>query len=312
MNCPRVTIITPVYNSPDVLDTVKSVLSQDYPEIQYIVIDDGSDHFDSDQIEEAAKIVNQKVELIIMKNQFNIGTVRTLNRAIAASDGKYIFSIAADDTLHDTRAISDWVNEFESTGAAVVMGLRDVYDHTMNVRLRVDPSKKQYRQIQSASPQELFEMMNSCNLIIGCCTAQSRETFDKYGLYNETYKYIEDYPRYLFLSRMGVKIHLFNRIVVNYRQGGISSQANFNETYEKENDLIFDKEVLPYTSNRQRCIEDYSRWKKRIVMKASFIQNYQHAEGLLTRGVLVLKYIIHDPLWAGQLIIDTFRVKLRG
>ena len=40
---PLVTIITPVYNRADLVDkTIRSVLDQDYPNIEYILLDDGS------------------------------------------------------------------------------------------------------------------------------------------------------------------------------------------------------------------------------------------------------------------------------
>lgn len=311
MNSPIITVITPVYNSPDVLDTVKSIASQDYTNIQYIVIDDGSKHFDPNSIKKTAMAINPNIELIIMENEFNIGTVRTLNRAIMNSNGKYIFSIAADDILHDDHVISDWVNEFESTGSMVVMGLRDVYDSQMRVCLRTDPSKKMRKKIQSASPDKLFEMMSVCNLVIGCSTAQSRESFDRYGLYDETYKYIEDYPRYLLLSRKGVKVHLFNRVVVNYRMGGISSQSQFNDTYEKENDLIYSKEIYPYATNKETADKNYSKWKKRIKMKAAFIQKYVNSDGKLSRFSAIVQYFIRDPLWAGQLYMDSIKTKMR-
>ena len=39
---PLITVIVPSYNSPDLYRTLRSVLSQDYPRIQLIVVDDGS------------------------------------------------------------------------------------------------------------------------------------------------------------------------------------------------------------------------------------------------------------------------------
>ena len=89
------------------------------------------------------------------------------------------------------------------------------------------------RKIKESEPEGLFRQMYGSNMIVGCCTAQSRELIDKYGMFDERYRIIEDYPRYLRLSREGVRIHFFDRVVVKYRMGGVSSQARFNEVYEK-------------------------------------------------------------------------------
>lgn len=309
MDRPKITIITPVYNNPDLLDTVRSIMAQDYPHIQYIVIDDGSESFDGDAVLAQSK-VNPSVELRVMMNGENIGTVRTLNRAIRESDGKYIFSIAADDRLHDEHVLSDWVAEFESSGAMVVMGMRDVYDERMEVRLRSSPSKKVRKKIRGSSPKELFRSMYGSNMIVGCCTAQSRECFDRFGLYDERYRIIEDYPRYLYLSREGVHIHLFDRTVVDYRMGGVSSQGRFNDVYEKESDAIFRNEVEPFAEDKDEARRMYQTWKDRTAKKHAFLERYIQSKRFTGRWAAWIGYALRDPMWAAQFFLDFVKLRL--
>ena len=304
---PFVTVITPTFNSPDRLKTIESVLRQDYPSMEYIVIDDGSEVFDPGDIEELAERLGKRDVLRVMANDTNIGTVRTLNRAIGESKGKYIFNIGADDVFNDDSVISDWVREFESTGALVITAKRDIRAPGLGAHYRIAPSKKIIRTIEQSTPQELFRAMYGSNMIVGCCTAQSRRCFDEYGLYDERYRIIEDYPRYLYLSREGVPIHFMDRVVVKYSSGGISSQARFNEVYEKESDAIFENEVLKFADDREKAEKMYSGWKARTVLRRDFLQRYCSAKGAFGRFVHWVGYAFRDPTMAAQFMQERIR-----
>jgi len=91
MNKPLVTIITPVYNCGAFIDeTIKSVLSQDYENIEYYVIDDCS----TDN-----PIFRDIRGLHLINHAVNQGEQRTVNEGLKLVKGKYFMIVNADDPL---------------------------------------------------------------------------------------------------------------------------------------------------------------------------------------------------------------------
>lgn len=91
---PLVSIITPAFNQASYLvETIESVLAQDYPNIEYIVIDDGS-------TDSTVKILRQYSSKIRFELQSNIGQARTLNRGWAMSTGAIMGYLSSDDRLY--------------------------------------------------------------------------------------------------------------------------------------------------------------------------------------------------------------------
>ena len=100
-------------------------------------------------------------------------------------------------------------------------------------------------------------------MILGCCTAYSAQCLQQYGFFDETYRLIEDYPRVLSLSRQGARFAFLPREVVHCRTGGTSSGAGYSAVYQKDADLIFEKEVFPYARHRRLARFQYWYWKNR-------------------------------------------------
>ena len=246
----RVTIITPSYNSPDICSTINSVIKQTYPNIQYIVIDDASDFFDVKYIAEyITENSKRNVEFKVLANEKNLGTIRSLNKALLYATGKYIMILAGDDWLYDEKVVEDIVQEFRRTNAMVLTGYRCVCNYEMNKEIQLLPTKRERQKIIKLSPKDLFEEMTGHNFIFGCCTSYSRKCFDKYGHYNENYRVIEDYIMNMVLLRNNVKFHFFDRVIVKYRSGGISACQNISMKYIHESGAIFNYEIIPYSED---------------------------------------------------------------
>ena len=76
---PLVTVLTPVYNGAQfVAETIESVLSQRYPHLEYIILDDGS----TDETQKTLEQFGNQVQVI---THANIGETRTVNKGTGAS-----------------------------------------------------------------------------------------------------------------------------------------------------------------------------------------------------------------------------------
>lgn len=106
---PLVSIIIPVYQAEHYIDDcIHSVLNQNYPNIEIILINDGS----TDNSLKKCDFYNNKFDNIILKSQKNNGASSARNLGILSSHGKYIFFMDSDDMLA-TNCISNCVNAVE-------------------------------------------------------------------------------------------------------------------------------------------------------------------------------------------------------
>ena len=96
---PTVTVVTPAYNQSDFLkDTIESVLSQNYPNIEYIVLDDGS-------TDDTPKILAEYGTRFVWESQKNIGQTATINKGWSMTGGEIITWLNSDDTFYDSGSV---------------------------------------------------------------------------------------------------------------------------------------------------------------------------------------------------------------
>lgn len=91
-----VSVIVPVYNCRDYLPKcIESILNQTYPQIQLILIDDGSSD-GSGEICDVFAAKDRRIQVIHQKNQ---GVSAARNAGLDAMTGKYLLFIDGDDTI---------------------------------------------------------------------------------------------------------------------------------------------------------------------------------------------------------------------
>ncbi len=115
---PLVSIVTPVYNAAAFLEeTLQSILASSYPNIEVVLMDDGS----LDQSVLIAQKWAERDTRVKTFTQRNAGPAAARNNAIKHATGKYILPIDADDLLHPNY-IEQAVEVLENNSNVKVVG----------------------------------------------------------------------------------------------------------------------------------------------------------------------------------------------
>lgn len=126
---PRVSVILPTYNGTSTLaDAVRSILEQDWRDLELIVVDDAS----TKNIPETLAAFASDVRLRILRNTINSGLAASLNNAIAMAGGEFIARMDDDDFSLSSR-ISEQVSFLEAHPEVDVVGTGVAfYDRDLN------------------------------------------------------------------------------------------------------------------------------------------------------------------------------------
>lgn len=177
----RVSVVIPFYNCPYVSLAVESVLAQSYPDIELIVVDDGS------------TLHMEKLEPYMGKITYirkaNGGTASALNMGIEASSGAYFAWLSADDLFHPDK-ISRQMRAIRSSGAS--------FNHTAYyyINERGERFSEIVRMPACGRAALIQTMMSSCP-VNGSSVLLDRKIFSAVGLFNEALLYTQDYDMWL-------------------------------------------------------------------------------------------------------------------
>jgi len=98
---PLVSINMPVYNQENlIVETLESVLAQDYPNMEIVICDDCSHDNTAEIIESFIRIRKDKHIFKFIRNGINKGITATTNVLIENSHGKYICFFSGDDLMY--------------------------------------------------------------------------------------------------------------------------------------------------------------------------------------------------------------------
>ena len=113
----KVSIITVTYNSEKSLQrSIDSVISQDYLDIEHIIIDGGSADNTIDIINKNKKHIAKYI------SEKDSGIYQALNKGIRLATGQIIGILNSDDVFADTNIISKVADNFSKNNSDVVYG----------------------------------------------------------------------------------------------------------------------------------------------------------------------------------------------
>lgn len=200
---PLISIVTIVYNGKENLEqTISSVLNQSYDNIEYIIIDGGSQDGTIDII----KKYDDKIDYWV--SEPDAGVYSAMNKGASLCRGKYISFLNADD-WYNNDTIELVVQSLNKHDVDYLFGNTDLFDG--NKFLYTDKERlAQYKFNTPFGHQSLFVRL-------------------QYFLsepFNTKYKILADYNFMLGLITKELPFSYLNKSIVNYRIGGLSSTAN--------------------------------------------------------------------------------------
>lgn len=153
MSAPLISVIIPAYNAARFLrETLRSAQEQSYPNIEIIVVDDGSRDETPQVVAEAAE-ADARIQL---HQQSNKGVATARNRGIEVARGAFIAPLDADDCWYPDK-LRLQMARFIEVGAAVGVVYSD-YDE-VDQQMRVIP-RLQLRHLPEGDLADEFVLRN--------------------------------------------------------------------------------------------------------------------------------------------------------
>lgn len=212
-------IITVCYNSENTIKkTFESVLSQNYPNIEYIVIDGNSNDKTLDIIKTYEPIFLKKFDFKYISEKDN-GIYHAINKGIKLSKGDWVWILNSDDQLENfiLNVIASKINS--NPMVSIFCG-------------NITNLNKNFEDIPINSIPDLNFLMNEM-VLSHPATIIKKCVYDKFGLYNEKFKIAGDWDLLKRYFMSGVEFYYLNLNMVIFNTGGISSKFSFTHLKEK-------------------------------------------------------------------------------
>lgn len=210
----KVSIITVCYNSIKTIESsIQSVLSQNYPSIEYIIIDGGS----TDRTLDVINRYHSRITKVVSEK--DRGMYDAINKGISLATGDIIGNMNSDDFYASCNVIKKVVEAMEKTGADVCWGDlvyvdRDNPDKMVRYWKSSEYKDKKFRS-GWMPPHPTFFVQ--------------RRVYQKYGLFNINFKIAADYELMLrLLEKYKVKSCYIPEVLVKMRVGGKTRKSILN------------------------------------------------------------------------------------
>lgn len=141
-----VSIYMPTKDRPDLAArAIQSVVTQTYPAIQLVIVDDGSALQNAAQLADAVQRANAdtKRSILLLRNETSQGACHARNLALSRCVGEFATGIDDDDYFLPNR-IDHLLRAFDPDTSAFVFGgyLREMHDSTGKTRRRLVPLRQ--------------------------------------------------------------------------------------------------------------------------------------------------------------------------
>jgi glycosyltransferase involved in cell wall biosynthesis len=185
---PKVSVLIPTFNNGRYIhEAIDSVLSQDFKDLEIVVVDDGS----TDNTKEVLKKYGPAVRYIYQENK---GISGARNRGILESKGEYIAFLDSDDVWLDSTKLTQQVAIFENNPNVGIVYSKMMMVNDKGEQLGLKPDKP--------NGQNFKELIEIGGHLPTSTLVARKVCFEKAGLFDETLPILEDFDMWLRISRL--------------------------------------------------------------------------------------------------------------
>jgi glycosyltransferase involved in cell wall biosynthesis len=196
---PKFTIVTPSFNQGKFIEeTIKSVINQDYPNIEYIVLDAGSSDDTCLILEKYTDRINHWV------SKPDNGQTDAINTGFHMATGEFVGWLNSDDYL-EPQVLWDIYEAFKDNQVGTVCG-----------SLNIIEEDGELIQIRKSDFLTFDNLLNGTAQVLQPGSFHRKSLIDQYGYLDASLNYVMDFDFWLKLGQHSNYIQL-NKIVANHR-----------------------------------------------------------------------------------------------
>lgn len=232
---PKISIITPSYNQGHFIkETIDSVLKQNYPDLEYIVMDGGS----TDTTVSVLKSYGNKVSWVSKKDK---GQTDAINQGIKKSSGEIVAYLNSDDVMlpNTLHTVAEYF--IHNKSAMWLTGDYFIIDANGN---KIQSFVANYKKILRTFPNK--HILSVANFIIQPSTFWRRSLMDNIGFFREDLHYVMDFEYWMRVIQK-YPIHILPNHFSLFRiHGDSKGGALFEKQFIEEHTVVSEYVKNPF------------------------------------------------------------------
>jgi glycosyltransferase involved in cell wall biosynthesis len=234
---PRISVITPSYNQAEFLErTIRSVLDQNYPNLEYIIIDGGS----TDGSVEIIKKYSDRLAYWVSES--DQGQTDAINKGLKRATGEWLAWQNSDDIYYPGSFKALAATVWNRSGIDLVVG---------NINL-IDEEDMVIRDICYVTPS-YGSLLAEGMVLTNQAAFWRRRVHTQIGFLSESLHYAFDYEWFLRLTKGRKGLHA-NQMWGGYRLHGATKTHNNGAKFDEEYALLH-KEHAPIRGFKRRIFQ---------------------------------------------------------
>lgn len=285
-NLPRISIITPSYNQGHFIEeTIQSVLSQNYPNLEYIIIDGGSTDSTLDVIKKYESQITDWV------SEPDRGQTHAINKGLSRATGDILAYLNSDDyylpgTLFK---VADYFRQFSQTDL--------LHGRCRYVNQQGEKIGEQFGNITAfAEIIDLWNVWWNQRQFVQPEVFWARRIGDRIGPFNESLYFVMDYDYWCRILLAGGRVGAIDQELSCFR---LTDSQKSNQSDKVADELL--ALVQPWLWNadtpipQQARLKLQSRWLYQAVFQRQIARSIEAGDSKFDRYLKLLQTISHHP-----------------